>query len=159
MKRTWLGIGLALLTLVNVAALLKLGYGRWCAHHDAGTPLKVRGGHKELGLTPAQEAQIAPLREAMQAELARLRPALRAKREELVRLLATPEPDRAQVNEVASQINSLQAELQKAVLEHLLAEKKILTPAQQEKFLSIIRAKLIEEEREHGAHGLEPSRE
>jgi Spy/CpxP family protein refolding chaperone len=158
MKRTWLGIGLGLLIVVNVAALLTLGYGRWCTHHG-GRTAELGGAHKELGLTAVQEAQIAPLRSAFHAELARLRPALRAKREELVRLLAAPEPDRAQVNEVVKQINSLQAELQNAVLEHLLAEKKILTPAQQEKFISILRTKLIEEEHEHGAHGKEASRE
>ena len=66
------------------------------------------------------------------------------------------EPDRPKIAAVRSEIDSLQAELQKQVIDHLLTEKKILTEEQQQKFFSIIRERLIEEEGHHQTNGFIP---
>jgi len=154
-KRKLLVGALLLLTVINVAGLMTMGYCRY--RHSCqmsrpggrgvadimGQPEFMRG---ELKLTDEQAAQWTPLREEFQANLARLRPALQAKRAELVQLVAAPQPDRARIDAVAAEIQALQAELQKECIQHLLHEKKILTPEQQRKFLDAVRARLLEDE-------------
>jgi len=154
-KRKLLVGALLLLTVINVAGLLTMGYYRFRHFCQMGGPggrgvADIMGQpefmRRELKLTDEQAAQWTPLREQFHAKLARLRPALQAKRAELVQLVAAPQPDRARIDAVAAEIQALQAELQKECIQHLLDEKKILTPEQQRKFLDTIRARLLEDE-------------
>jgi len=160
-KRKLLVGALLLLTIANVAGLLTMGYCRYRHACQMGGPggrgvADIMGQpdfmRRELKLTDEQAAQWTPLREKFQANLARLRPALQAKRAELVQLVAAPEPDRARIDAVAAEIQALQAELQKECIQHLLHEKKILTPEQQRKFLETIRARLLDSESHHGTN-------
>lgn len=166
MKRKLLALGLIVLTLANVAGLLTMGVRRcrdWCQMAEYGSMDGGRepqdGLRRELGLSEEQAARFTVLREAFQTNLARIRPTLQGKREELAQLLAAPDPDRARIEAVVAEINSLQAELQKQVIQHLLDEKKVLTPAQQQKFLTIIRAKLLEEDSHHQTNRVPSHRE
>jgi len=149
-KRKLMVGALLLLTVVNVAGLLTMGYGRLRHAHQmpgpsvadiVGQPDFMR---RELGLSEEQAAQLAVLREKFQANLARLRPALQGKRAELVQLVAEVQPDRTRIDALMAELRSLQAELQTACVQQLLDEKSILTPAQQRKFLDAIRARLLE---------------
>jgi Spy/CpxP family protein refolding chaperone len=141
---------LLLLTVINVAGLLTMGYGRLRHAHQmpgpsvadiVGQPDFMR---RELGLSEQQAAQLAALREKFQVNLARLRPALQAKRAELVQLVAEAQPDRVRIDALMVELRSLQAELQNACVQQLLDEKSILTPEQQRKFLDAVRARLLE---------------
>jgi Spy/CpxP family protein refolding chaperone len=141
---------LLLLTVINVAGLLTMGYGRLRHSHVmlgpsvadiVGQPDFMR---RELGLSEEQAAQLAVLRGKFQTNLARLRPALQGKRAELVQLVADVQPDRARIDALMAELRSLQAELQNACVQQLLDEKAILTPEQQRKFLDAIRARLLE---------------
>ena len=150
MKRILLIGALVALTVINVAGLLTMGYCRF-QHHFMMARVNSTGPrsdcdplHCQLDLSTEQREQIQKLKETLQAELARLRPALRAKREELTDLLMARDPERARVEAAVQEFNALQAQVQRAVVQHLLDEKKILSPAQQEKFLAIIRRKLAE---------------
>lgn len=148
---TW---GLALLTLVNVTALATIGYHRLRPHsarHDLDAPPQIRLLDGDLGLSGEQEAQLSLLRDSFQAKIEPIRTSLSAGRQELVGLLTLPETDRNQVEELLGRINSLQTEMQRAVIDHLLAEKAILTPEQQSTFLARIRESLVGE----GAHGMQ----
>ncbi len=159
MKKKLLILGIVLLTVVNISALAMIGYNRLCP---------LRGGHREnghvgqdflhreLALSEAQAAQMNVLKETFQSNIEPIRVALRTRREQLVQLLMAPEPDRLKIDAVRSEIDSLQAELQKQVINQLLAEKKILTEEQQQKFFSIIRERLVEEESHHQTNGFVP---
>jgi Spy/CpxP family protein refolding chaperone len=154
-KRKLLVGALLLLTIANVAGLLTMAYCRYRHACQMGGPggrgvADIMGQpdfmRRELGLSDEQAAQWKPLREKFQTSLARLRPALQSKRAELVQLVGAPEPDRERIEAVAREIQALQAELQKECIQHLLHEKKILTPEQQRKFLDAVRARLLEDE-------------
>jgi len=73
----------------------------------------------------------------------------------LVNNLMKSEPDHTKINIKLREIESLQTELQKIVIDHMLQEKKILSPEQQEIFLSIISKSLCPEGR-HQSLGLLP---
>jgi Spy/CpxP family protein refolding chaperone len=167
-RRQLLGGALVLLTLVNVAALATMGYGRY-RHYCQMMGPDGRGAaglmgqpgfmQSELKLTAEQEARWQPLRERFQATVARLHPALQAKRAELVQGVAAPVPDRRRIDAIVEEIQDLQTELQKECIQHMLDEKQILTPEQREKFLGAIRSRLLAEGMHpgtgspHGMHG------
>lgn len=151
--------GIVLLTVVNVVALGTIAYHRFghvgeCDHenkHDRRDFL-----HQELVLSDAQAEQMKVLKESFQSNTNPIRAALRIKREQLLQLLTAAKSDRAKIDSVQSEIDSLQAELQRLVIDHLLDEKKILTPEQQSRFFSIIRERLMMEESQHEQNGLVP---
>ena len=149
-KRKLLLGTLLLLTVVNVAGLLTMGYGRLRHSHAmpgpsvadiVGQPDFMR---RELGLSEEQAAQLAVLRGRFQTILVRLRPALQAKRVELLQLVAEAQPERPRIDALTAEIRALQAQVQNACVQQLLDEKSILTPAQQRKFLDAIRTRLLE---------------
>ena len=152
MKKKFLIWGIVLLIVVNISALATIGYNRLCPHREG---CRENGHarqdflHRELALSEAQAAQMKVLKETFQSNIKPIRAALRTIREQFVQLLMATKPDRPKIDAVRSEIDSLQAELQKQVIDHLLAEKKILTEEQQQKFFSIIRERLIEEEGHH----------
>jgi len=159
MKRKLLIWGIVLLTVVNIAALGTIGYHRFrqCGERQHENQHARRGFlHRELALSDAQAAQMKVLKESFQANARPIRLALRSKRERLLQFLTAPDPDCAKIDSVQSEIDSLQAELQKLVIGHLLDEKKIITPEQQSRFFSIIRERLMMEESHHQQNGLAP---
>ena len=141
--------GLVLLTVVNLGAIATIGYHRF-SHHGA-RPAENRHEqenflHRELGLSDTQTAQLKTLREAFQSSIAPIRASLSAQREQLVELLMVAHADRLRIAAVRTEIDSLQAEVQRLVIDHLLAESTILTPEQRSRFFSIIRERLSVED-------------
>ena len=154
MKKNLLILGLVFSVAINAAVLTKIGH-HWLGkdkgekHHCEGKHSSMSYLHKELALSEKQTGQINVLKERFRSNAKPVRAALRTKRKQLVQLLMASEPDRSKIDAVISEINSLQGELQKRVVDHLLAQKEILTAEQQEKFLFIIRDRLMEEEGHH----------
>jgi Spy/CpxP family protein refolding chaperone len=64
---------------------------------------------------------------------------LEVTRKKLMDELSGDEPDRDKLDSLAEEIGSLQAELQKKMIGHLLEGKSLLTPEQQKKFFSLFR--------------------
>lgn len=67
-----------------------------------------------------------------------IRENLRRERAELARLLFLEPRDTKRIQEVARQILDHQSELEREVIEHILEEQELLTPAQKRKFHEII---------------------
>ncbi len=162
MKRKLLIWGIALLTVVNVAALATIGYHRLCSNrerHHENRHAQRDFLHRELALSDTQAEQMKLLKEKFQLNVNPIRTALRTNQEQLIELLTAAAPHRSKIDSVQKEIDSLQAELQKMVIDHLLGQKEILTPEQQFKFFSIIRERLLMEEAHHGQNGLAPINE
>jgi Spy/CpxP family protein refolding chaperone len=68
----------------------------------------------------------------------RIRENLRRERAELAKLLFADPPDRNRIYTIARQILLHQSDLESEVIEHILEEREILSPAQQRKFYEII---------------------
>ncbi len=159
MKKNLLIWVIVLLTVFNLAALGTIAYHRfrYCGerhpemrHHRQGFL------HRELALSDTQEEQMNVLKQSFHSSSRPTRAALKRKREQLLQFLTNTETDIGKINSVQNEIDSLQSELQKRVIAHLLDEKKILTPEQQSKFFSIIRERLMMVESHHEQSNLAP---
>ena len=159
MKKNLLILGLIFSVAINAAVLIKIGH-HWLGkekegrYHREGKHSSMSYLHKELSLSEKQTGQMNALKERFRSNARPVRAVLRTKRKQLVQLLMASEPDRSKIDAVISEINLLQGELQKRVVDHLLAQKEILTAEQQQKFLFIIRDRLMEEESHHETNRL-----
>jgi len=89
-------------------------------------------------LTPEQRAWVEEIRQVFLPKVDALRTNMRLRRAELAELLFDEAADRAKLDSIAEQIIQQQAELERAVIEHILEEKGLLTAAQQRRFHNII---------------------
>ena len=160
MKERLLILALIFSLGLNIGILGSVGYnwlkGKCKERHsiEAGhSPMRVLA--KELNLSESQAKEMEALRKSLEPKMEKIREELREKKVQLVNLLKESEPDLEKINIQLSEIESLQTELQKLVIRHLLQEKNILTPEQQDKFFSIISKRLFHEER-HQGEGLLP---
>ncbi|MFQ6084221.1 MAG: Spy/CpxP family protein refolding chaperone [Candidatus Aminicenantia bacterium] len=163
MKRKLLILGLILSIAINIGVLGSVGY-HWLKrsgeerHHREGkhSPMSILG--KELSLSQSQAREMESLRQSLEPKMEEIKKELREKRVQLVNLLMESEPDLEKINIQLTEIESLQTELQKLVIDHLLQEKKILSPEQQKRLFSIISKRLCPEGR-HQGEGLLPMTE
>jgi Spy/CpxP family protein refolding chaperone len=72
--------------------------------------------------------KIRPLREVMQG-----------KRDHFYELVMVTAPDRAAIDRVQDEMDSLQADIKRLVIDNMLAQKEILTPEQQSQFFNMIK--------------------
>ena len=95
--------------------------------------------HRRLNVTDEQwqriEPRIAEFRRRSQAICAEMN----RSRTELIDLIAADEPDRQAIAVKQEQIRAGQQQMQRLVVEHLLAEKEVLTADQQKELFDLIR--------------------
>ncbi len=84
----------------------------------------------ELGLTAEQKAQLKEQRETFKDKQGELMTKSRAKNKELGEELEKPEVDRAKVNKIISDIQTLTGEKLRNRVEKIIAMKGMLTPEQ-----------------------------
>lgn len=89
-------------------------------------------------LTAEQRAVVQEIRATFLPRVGQIRESLRRERAELARLLFADPLDRNRIHTVARQILLHQSDLENEVIEHILEEKEMLSPAQQRKFYEII---------------------
>jgi Spy/CpxP family protein refolding chaperone len=111
--------------------------------------------HKELQLSDVQAQQFDRLRTDLQKEIEGPRAEMRELRKSFLELLASPEPDRAAIERHLAEMSRVQSRIQRAVADHFLAEKRLLSPAQQAKFLDMLRQR-FEREDHHGMGAMGP---
>lgn len=89
-------------------------------------------------LSSEQRDKVQEIRRTFLPRVHAIREDLRRERAELARLLFTEPVDRNAIHGVAEQILAHQSELEREVIEHILEERDLLTPAQKERFHEII---------------------
>jgi Spy/CpxP family protein refolding chaperone len=145
-KRIWPVLGIASLALhvafigVSAAQIIRARTGtrEVCATRpgqgEIWCPL-----HRRLGTTPEQWKRIEPqLAEFRTAALAVCEEVGR-RRAEMIDLLSAPDSDRQAVAAKQEEILAGQRRMQRLVIEHLLAEKDVLTAAQQKSLFDLMR--------------------
>lgn len=95
--------------------------------------------HRELGVTEEQWAQIGPRLREFQAAVGELCQEVNAKRSEVIDLIAAEEPDAESIRAMQDEILATKRGIQDLVADHLVAEKKILTPKQQQRLFEMLR--------------------
>ena len=108
--------------------------GRQVTQHTIWCPL-----HRELGVTREQWAQIEPRLREFQDAVAELCQAVNAKRLEVIELIAAEEPEPEVIRAKQDEILATKRSIQDLVANHLLAEKSILTPEQQQRLFEMLR--------------------
>jgi Spy/CpxP family protein refolding chaperone len=89
-------------------------------------------------LTEEQRALVQEIRGTFLPRVGQIRENLRRERAELARLLFADPPDMSKIHHVARQILLHQSDLENQVIEHILEERELLSPAQRRKFYEII---------------------
>jgi len=143
MKKNLVILFLAVLTIVNIAALATIAYHRFHPRRPfppMGQP-EAPGSFikQELDLSEEQakefESQDKRFREATKPIL----DSLEAKRKDLMEEVAAEEPNRDKLDQLTEEIGTLQMALDKNTTMHLLQKKSFLTPDQQKKFFSLFK--------------------
>ena len=136
MKRFLIG-GFLLLGVCAVAYLATLGCCQLVSMEKKPIPLS-----RMLDLTYQQRQEVAPLEKRFLAQKESSCAILCAKRAQMIQLLKGPEPDRSTLNVLTQEIGQEQTALEKATLEHMLALRQFLTPAQQQRLASLVEEQL-----------------
>ncbi len=131
MKRFLIAAGV-LLGLAGLAYLATLG----CCHLMASRPQP--GWAERLSLTPDQRQAVAAAQKQFLARKQESCGILCAKRAQMIQLLKQPEPDQPALLQLAEEIGQEQTALEKATLEHLLAVRQHLDPAQSERLMNLV---------------------
>ena len=131
---------------INVAALVTMGYfwgggerSREAVFRESDKPSLLR---EELSLDEMQQRKMRGMRGSLFEEIQPVRDEMEAKREDLVNLLTTDEPDRRAIGQKIGEINVLQSQVQRAVIDTLLREKEFLNPMQQKEYFDVISRRL-----------------
>jgi len=157
MKRKSLTFGLILSVAINIGVFGNIGY-QWVKNRDEKLRHRTSDHSlpsvfcKKLGLSKAQISEMESFRKNLDPKMEEIKKELREKRIQLVDYLIKSEEDREKINIKLSEIEFLQTELQKIVIDHMLQEKKILSAEQQEIFFSIISKRLCPEEKHQGGN-------
>jgi Spy/CpxP family protein refolding chaperone len=138
-------IVLAVSVALNLAVLCTWGAQAMAAHrHTEGIAGGARQSdiwcplHRALGVSEAQWQVIEPglleFHEQVQANCRQLQ----QWRDECLRLISAPRPDTEAIHALQQKVLAGQGRMQDLVLQQLLAEKQVLTPAQQQRLFSMI---------------------
>jgi len=125
---------------VWLAHAISAGVGGELAPSPPATPGRIWCPlHEKLNLTDEQWEQIEPrLREFRQSAQS-VCDTVSQLRLEMVELIAAPTPDLEAIAAKQEEIQAGQQKMQGLVIGHLLAEKEILTPEQEERLFTMIR--------------------
>ncbi len=126
-------------------------YRHYCGRDGHGEGTSLRNLHEMLNLTPDQAVLMRSAKEELMRQVDEVQRELTVERTTLATLLAASEPDRKAITLQLDKIASLQQQLQRNVVEHLLEEKEVLTSVQQATFNKIIRRRVCP----CGGHGPE----
>ncbi len=114
-----------------------LGRGR-CGRGDAEDspwcPL-----HRRLDVTDEQRRQLEPRLAEFRRRSQAICAEMNRSRRELIDLIAAAEPDRQAIAAKQEEIRAGQRRMQQLVVEHLLAEKEVLSAEQQKELFDLIR--------------------
>lgn len=136
MKRM-MGIGAILAAVAGVAYLATMGC---CQLMGWGRrPVSLAA---QLGLTGEQAKSVAELERGYLARKRSSCEALCAKRAQMIQLLEQENPDRVVLTQVVEEIGAEQAALERATVDHLLAVRQHLNPAQRRKLAQAVTEEL-----------------
>ena len=141
-----------LLLVVSVglnAGLLLALFGR--GHHRP--PQGPPDWGRELGLSAEQQQAFDQAREKLMAALDSRRDAMQAEHEKLSAELLAEHPDRAAIDACLDRAAALQREQQADVVEHVLAVRELLTPAQRQEFVQRVLGPVFRMGPPDGRHG------
>jgi hypothetical protein len=149
MNKKGLMVLLVLSLAMNASILGTVGYryywNSWWAR-SAPCPLSPTQQHlyQNLGLSIQQLSEMEPLARKFHERLAELGNAMKGKNNRLVELLRGKDVDPSQVEVMRKEIASIQDEIQKEVIAHIMESKTILDSKQQKRFFDLMGQSMAE---------------
>lgn len=149
MKTKLLIILLVISLGINAGVIFAFGFRHWHAKRLRPEFRRERLQlQRSLDLSEEQNQLFEKYRKELNNQLSPLREKIRQKRRELLGLLKTEEIDEEKIDKLLSEIAELQSEIEKTVVRHSIQIRKILTPAQQKKFIGFLEQQLFPKERQ-----------
>ncbi len=139
MRRMWWKVLLAASLCLNVGFLAAYG-----SHY---LPHGHRKGMSDLNLSPEVQAKMEANFKSFRERLGKLDDQLRAERAAMLDLLASDGPSSEAVKAQQGKILALTDQILQTTDDHLLDQKRILTPAQQKLFFDHIRRRVQDPDR------------
>lgn len=127
-----------ILLIINLTALGVMAYHRWFKPEISCPGAGFERLKRELSLSAEQEKLLLQSRDDFHNTLDALSHQLQEERRYLVAVLKHEPADLEELKKIVKKINACQLEAQENVVKHLLKVKKILEPAQQDIFFSIV---------------------
>jgi|WetSurMetagenome_2_1015567.scaffolds.fasta_scaffold06414_6 Spy/CpxP family protein refolding chaperone len=141
MKRNITILAVIFSVALNVAFLVGYGVSRFGNRSGFA--------YENLDLSPDQRVRIEAGRDGFLRDLNEIGGKIIEKQVELIDVIAADPTDRQAIAGKFQEIHSIQQSMQRAVMEHLLDDKQILTPAQRTKLFAVLKSRI----RAQGAPG------
>lgn len=143
MKRKIIFFMILLLVIINISALATITYKHWyISNHleSIGRPgIQMDILSSELDLSQKQIDQLSKQIGKFESETQVLIDSLRAGGVNLIDEIASTNPDTVKLEMMANKISDYQIQIKRKLIAHLLNEKAILTPEQQQKFFNMFK--------------------
>ena len=126
---------------VNLGVVATIAWNRYEAAASgpgAGDAAPSSPLREELRLSDEQVQQFDRLYADLEAEVAAGRERMHERRRALFEILGASSPDPAALDAVLAQIGGVQAGIQRAVAEYLLAQARLLSPEQRARFVELL---------------------
>ena len=134
---------------MNAGVLGTAAYARYGAAGRGATATPGVSLREALRLTDTQAQAFTDLRAALHPRVQVLRQQMHQRRQEFFDVVAAPSPDPAAIERVLRDMNGIQSEMQSAVADYVLAQKRLLTPAQGAALVRVMASQPGMEEQRH----------
>ena len=141
-KRLFLGVVLLLAGAISFLVFNRFPCEKVSKLYSTCRHSESRFLNNYLKLAESQRKKVEDLEKSFSEKKRALCDQICDKRNRLSRLLTEASAGRREIDRKVEEINSLQGELEKGVIDHIFEVKAILTPEQQDKFLSLIAKEL-----------------
>jgi Spy/CpxP family protein refolding chaperone len=141
-----LGFFLAVSLAINVFLVATMEFpssrSTWVTPSTPSAPCPISEGdhhlYQVLGLSTDQLAKVQPLAQRFHDRLQTLQKDMEIEKALLVQLLAKENVDHGQTEELRKAMASIQDEIQKEIISHILELKEVLAPQQRERFFALV---------------------
>jgi hypothetical protein len=141
MKERFKNILLILSVTINLGILGFLAYS-WATSYFLSRGERVMPSEEIRPLKGFQAEEVVRARGILMESLREKRHEIQAKREELIKLLMQPFPDRQAINTKMREINQLQGNIQEATVKQMLFETQKMPPEQRSLYFNTIRNRM-----------------
>jgi Spy/CpxP family protein refolding chaperone len=143
MRRNWLRFVLAISLALNFSFLFTVGYMHFKQKQYWTTPFggkieKDRFLFEELSLQPEQREKMKQRALSFRSQVDGKRKAIAEKRKELFTLIRTDQSEAPTMDAVINELSSMQADLQKTIVLHILGTKDLLDEEQQKRLFDLM---------------------
>ena len=126
------------IAFVGATSYHSLSSGSIASKPSANRPLL----YQELNLTKEQLARVEPARDQFHKRLSEIGGEIKARQLKLVDLLAGPVFNRESVENLETEIRTLQQTMQDTVINHILDQATVFTPEQRSRFFALMKERI-----------------